>query len=78
MKKNISETEIIHLLKELEQLKKENKFLTQKLATANSQKSKLQKELKKKDVQNIELSKEQQQSLSNQSKDIDILNLLLD
>jgi hypothetical protein len=78
MKKNNSETKLAHLRKELEQVKKDNKSLTQKLATANSQKSKLQQQLKKKDVQRIELSKEQQQSLSNQSKDINILNLLLD
>ena len=78
MKRNNSETELAHLRKTLEQVKKENKSLTKKLATANSRKSKLQQELKKKDVQKIELSKEQQQSLLNQSKDIDILNLLLD
>ena len=78
MKKNNSETKLAHLRKELEQVKKDNKSLTQKLATANSQKSKLQQQLKKKDVQRIELSKEQQQSLSNQSKDTNILNLLLD
>ncbi|GHT36780.1 hypothetical protein FACS189435_0420 [Bacteroidia bacterium] len=71
MRKNNPETEITRL-------RKENKSLTQKLATANSRKSKLQKELKKKDEQKIELSKEQLQSLSNQLKDIDILNLLLD
>ena len=78
MKKNNSETKLAHLRKELEQVKKDNKSLTQKLATANSQKSKLQQQLKKKDEQRIELSKEQQQSLSNQSKDTNILNLLLD
>lgn len=77
MKKNYSEAEIA-LQEELKQVKKENKSLTQKLETANTKKSKLQKELKKKDVQRIELSKEQQQSLSNLSQDINILNLLLD
>jgi chromosome segregation ATPase len=77
MKKNYSEAEIA-LQEELKQVKKENKSLTQKLETANAKKSKLQKELKKKDVQRIELSKEQQQSLSNLSQDINILNLLLD
>ncbi|GHU83062.1 hypothetical protein FACS189415_4640 [Bacteroidia bacterium] len=78
MRKNNPETEITHLREKLEQVKKENKSLTRKLATANSRKSKLQKELKKKDGQKIELKKEQLQSLSNQLKDIDILNLLLD
>lgn len=78
MKKDNQETEIIHLRQELGRAQKENKSLVQKLATANSRKSKLQKELKKKDVQRTELSKEQLQSLSNQLKDIDMLNLLLD
>ena len=69
MRKNNPETEITRL-------GKENKSLMQKLAAANSRKSELQKELKKKDVQKVELSKEQLQSLSNRLKDIDILNLL--
>ena len=78
MKKNDPKTKIAHLKEELKQVKKENKALVKKVETANAKKSKLQKELKKKDVLKIELSKEQQQSLSNQLKGINIMSLLLD
>jgi len=78
MEKNDHNAEIAHLKEELTRVKKENKSLAKKLTTSNSKKSALQKELKKKDAQKIELSKEQLQSLSNQLKDTDTLNSLLD
>ena len=78
MKQNNLETENARLQEEIKQVKKENKSLTKKLETSNSKKSALQKELKKKDVPKIEVSKEQLQSLSNQLKDINIQNLLFD
>ncbi len=78
MEKNNLESENARLREEVKQLKRKNKSLDQRLATANSKKAKLQKELKKKDDPTIELSNEQLESLSNRLKDIDIRNLLSD
>ena len=78
MGKNNQEVENIRLREEVKQLKKANKTLEKKLATANSKKQELQKRTKKKESQIIELSNEQLESLSNRLKDIDIRNLLPD
>ncbi|MFR8356270.1 MAG: hypothetical protein ACLVEJ_11930 [Parabacteroides sp.] len=78
MGKNNQEVENIRLREEVKQLKKANKSLEKKLATANSKKQELQKRAKKKESQIIELSNEQLESLSNRLKDIDIRNLLPD
>ena len=78
MGKNNQEVENIRLREEVKQLKKANKSLEKKLATANSKKQELQKRTKKKESQLIELSNEQLESLSNRLKDIDIRNLLPD
>lgn len=60
---------------EIARLKKENKKLAQKLETAKNKNKELSKEIKKKDVLKIELSKEQQQLLSNLLNGINIQNL---
>lgn len=60
---------------EITRLKKENKKLAQKLETAKNKNKELSREIKKKDVLTIELSKEQQQLLSNLLNDINIQNL---
>lgn len=78
MKKVNIEDDNTSLKNELSILKKENKNLSQKLEKSKCKVGKLQKELKKNDVRKVSLSKEQEQSLSNLSKDIDILNLLSD
>ena len=78
MGKNNQEVENIRLREEVKQLKKANKSLEKKLATAKSKKQELQKRTKKKESQIIELSNEQLESLSNRLKDIDIRNLLPD
>ena len=78
MGKNNQEVENIRLREEVKQLKKANKSLEKKLATANSKKQELQKRTKKKESQIIELSNEQLESLSNRLKDSDIRNLLPD
>lgn len=78
MGKNNQEVENIRLREEVKQLKKANKSLEKKLATANSKKQELQKRTKKKESQIIELNNEQLESLSNRLKDIDIRNLLPD
>ncbi len=59
-------------------LKNKNKNLINKLENSKLKKAQLQQELKKNDARIIKLSKEQEQSLSNLSSDIDILNLLSD
>ena len=76
MQKSNQEIENSRLREEVKQLKKANKSLERKLATANSKKQELQKRSKKKEGQTIELSNEQLESLSNRLKDIDIQNLL--
>lgn len=78
MKRITFEEEITGLKAELSASKKMNKKLSQKLEKSKCKTAQLQKELKKNDVRKITLSKEQEQSLSNLSKDIDILNLLSD
>ena len=78
MGKNNQEVENIRLREEVKQLKKANKSLEKKLATAKSKKQEIQKRTEKKESQIIELSNEQLESLSNRLKDIDIRNLLPD
>jgi FtsZ-binding cell division protein ZapB len=63
---------------EITVLKNKNKNLSQKLDNSKYKKAKLQRELKKKDARTIILNKEQEQSLSNLSNDINILSLLSD
>lgn len=72
-------------LDELEQLKaelaiskKEIKSLTGKLERSRTKISKQKAELKKKEIETIEVSDEQLQSLSNQFPNIDIKSLLSD
>ena len=78
MKKTNVEAKNTRLKEELSKLKKQNKSLSQKLENSKHKTEQLQKELKKNDVPIITLSKEQEQSLSNLSKDINILKLLSD
>ena len=78
MEKTNIEAENTRLKSELSKLKKEIKKLSQKIEKSNDKTADLQKELKKKDARSITLTKQQEQSLSNLSKDIDILKLLLD
>ena len=59
-------------------LKKEIKKLTQKIEKSSDKTAGLQKELKKNGAQSVTLTKQQEQSLSNLSQDINILKLLLD
>jgi len=72
------EAENILLKSEIAILKTKNKNLSQKLENSKYKKAQLQRELKKKDARTIVLNKEQEQSLSNLSNDINILNLLSD
>jgi len=78
MKKGTNKKETIDFKKEFLKLKKENEKLQKKLEKSKDTVSSLRKELKKNDVQKIIISKEQEQSLLNQLKDINILNLLSD
>lgn len=78
MKRNDIGAENARMKVELSRLKTENKALSKKLEKSKSKTGQLQKELKKNDVRKVTLSKEQEQLLSNLSKDISILNLLSD
>ena len=78
MKGIYTEAENALLKAEIATLKNKNKNLSQKLEKSKIKKTQLQQELKKNDAQIITLSKEQEQSLSNLSSDINILNLLSD
>jgi len=79
MMKRISiEAEKARLKAEITVLKKENKNLSQKLENSKLKRTKLKTELKKNDARIIILNKEQEQSLSNLSSDINILSLLSD
>jgi len=78
MKRINIQNENARLKAEITILKKENKNLSQKLENSQSKKTELQKELKKNDARTIILNKEQEQSLSNLSSDINILSLLSD
>ena len=73
-----TEAENARLKAEIATLKNKNKNLSQKLEKSKIKKTQLQQELKKNDALIITLSKEQEQSLSNLSSDINILNLLSD
>lgn len=73
-----TEAENARLKAEIATLKNKNKNLSQKLEKSKIKKTQLQQELKKNDALIISLSKEQEQSLSNLSSDINILNLLSD
>ena len=73
-----TEAENALLKAEIATLKNKNKNLSHKLEKSKIKKTQLQQELKKNDAQIITLSKEQEQSLSNLSSDINILNLLSD
>ena len=82
MKKTNNEAEIARLNRELsdanKQIKKLSKDSEKSKEKSKEKIAKLQKELKKKDVRSVALTKEQEQSLSNLSKNIDILSLLSD
>jgi hypothetical protein len=78
MKKTKIEASNVLMKVELSKLKKENKKLSKKLEKSMSKTEQLQKALKKNDVRKVRLSKEQEQSLLNLSKDINIPNLLSD
>ncbi len=76
MEKTNIEDEYTRLKEKFLRLEKANLHLTQKLEKSQCKTVKLQKEIKKKSVPKILLSVEQEQLLSNRSKDINILNLL--
>ena len=82
MKKTNNEAEIARLKRELsnanKQIEKLSKDSEKSKEKSKEKIAKLQKELKKKDVLSVALTKEQEQSLSNLSKDMDILKLLSD
>lgn len=82
MKKTNNEAEIARLKRELsdanKQIKKLSKDSEKSKEKSKKKIAKLWKELKKKDVRSVALTKEQEQSLSNLSKEIDILSLLSD
>ena len=82
MKKTNKEAEIARLKRELSDANKQIKKLSKnsdKLQEKSKEKiANLQKENKKKDVLRVILTKEQEQLLSNLSKDINILKLLSD
>jgi hypothetical protein len=78
MKKKTTNEEIARLKADLKIAIKKNERLTKKLNEAKATKQQLTKELKKNDVHKVVLTKEQEQLLSNLSKDMDILNLLSD
>ena len=78
MKKTNIEAENTRLERELSELKKVNKKLSQKIEKSNDKTADLKKELKKNDARSVTLTKQQEQSLSSLSKDIDILKLLSD
>jgi len=79
MEKNTKTEQANILLKqELLKEKRKNKKLSQQLAESKNKAGALKQELKKKDVRKMELSKEQEQLLSNLSKDMGIPNLLSD
>lgn len=82
MKKTNNEAEIARLNRELsdanKQIKKLSKDSEKSKEKSKEKIAKLQNELKKNDDRIVTLTKEQEQSLSNLSKDIDILKLLSD
>lgn len=82
MKKTNKEAEIARLKRELSDANKQIKKLSKnsdKLQEKSKEKiANLQKEIKKKDVLRVILTKEQEQLLSSLSKDINILKLLSD
>lgn len=78
MKNEYKKSENQRLKEELSKIKKETKRLSKKLEKSKSKNQELTQELKKKDVRKITINKEQQQLLSSQLKDTNILNLLSD
>lgn len=78
MKKTNNEAEIDRLKRELSDANKQIKKLSKDSEKSKEKIAKLQKELKKNDDRSVILTKQQEQSLSNLSKDMDILKLLSD
>ena len=82
MKKTNNEAVIDRLKRELsdanKQIKKLSKDSEKSKEKSKEKIAKLQKELKKNDDRSVTLTKQQEQSLSNLSKDMDILKLLSD
>jgi chromosome segregation ATPase len=78
MKKEYKKSENQRLKEELSKLNKKNEKLSQKLDKSKSKNRELKQDLKKNDVRKISINKEQEQLLSSQLKDTDILNLLSD
>lgn len=66
------------LMEALKKANKENEKLAKKLEQSRIKSDRLRKELKKNDGRTVELTEEQEQSLSNLSIDMNIPNLLSD
>lgn len=66
------------LMEALKKANKENEKLAKKLEQSRISSDRLRKELKKNDGRTVELTEEQEQSLSNLSIDMNIPNLLSD
>lgn len=78
MKKPNNQTEIARLKRELSYANKQIKKLSKDSEKSKEKIVELREKLKKKDVRSVTLTKEQEQSLSSLSKDINILKLLSD
>ncbi len=78
MKKTNDKTEIARLKRELSDANKQIKKLSKDSEKSKEKIIELRKKLKKKDVRSVILTKEQEQSLSSLSKDINILKSLSD
>lgn len=77
-KETTPEKENAQLHKALKKANKEKEKLAKKLEDTKIKADQLRKELKKNDGRTVELTKEQEQLLSNLSKDMNIPNLLSD
>lgn len=77
-KETTTKMENVQLIKALAKANKDKEQLTSKLNQSKIKTEQLKKELKKNDVRTVVLTKEQEQLLSNLSKDMNIPNLLSD
>lgn len=77
-KETTTKQENAQLKKALKNVQKEKEHLAKKLEQSKIKNDQLRKELKKNDDRTVLLTKEQEQLLSNLSKDMNIPNLLSD
>lgn len=77
-KETKAKNDIAQLKKALKDANKEKEQLAKKLEQSKAKMDQVKKELKKNDAQTVVLTKEQEQLLSNLSKDMNIPNLLSD